>query len=309
MLVGMAVQCVVSTASAPTLLPPSVLMCGGTPAMEVLYAQNAGTEVVGSLQNVLSLLLSLCPQNGDGNTYPCASYDARRLALWTQMGTLLCGFPADAWNGAANLAEAPVDSALEFLLAQCPVAYAGNLSLAAQQVVQQFTSLTAQLRPDVSAVIAANAAEVGLNVSTATPAQLAPLYASLFPGLAPVPGAGREPAVVAAAPPPPGVAAEYVPYVPAAAPDPGNVFPELSNPESTVQYPQALAAAALTSGPGKAMYQKWLAHPHPAARFNPAYCAAAAWDDPVCFPPVVPLIGYTHDQYGRRLLSDRGQPL
>jgi hypothetical protein len=49
--------------------------------------------------------------------------------------------------------------------------------------------------------------------------------------------------------------------------------------------------------------------PSPHARFDPSYCAHAAWDDNDCFPPMVPLIGVTHDQFGNRLLDDRGQPL
>ena len=34
---------------------------------------------------------------------------------------------------------------------------------------------------------------------------------------------------------------------------------------------------------------------------------AQAWNDDGCFPRVTPQVGYTHDKYGNRLLTDRGQ--
>ena len=302
----------VGTLVAQTLLPPSILMSGSMPAMEVLYAQNSGTEVVGSLIEVLGVLqTALCTANGDGNVYACAAFETQRQALWTFFAASVCGMPSDGWSG--TLSGAPVDAAVELLLAQCASAYAGDLSLLAQQVVSKFTSYAAALRTDVSAVVAANAALAGVNLTTATTAETNALYASFYPPLAPIPAAGREPAVLTAQPPPPLVAAEYelyVNYSPAAAPWAASTFPETAFPDATIQSPDALSTAVLSGAPGRTMYMRWLEHPSALARFSSAYCSTAAWNDDICFPPIVaPLIGYTHDAYGNRLLSDRGEPL
>lgn len=99
----------------------------------------------------------------------------------------------------------------------------------------------------------------------------------------------------------------FAPYRPQQAPGP---FPDVaSDPDATAQFPDTLAAALLQSSWGQSIYALYLAHPSPAARFQTAYCASAAWDNDVCFPRVQPAVGYTHDAYGNRLLSDRGQPL
>lgn len=261
--------------NAPTLLSPVYLTSGGTtPALEVLYSQNAGAEAVGGLQNVLYSLLALCPANADGNTYSCAAYEQQRQSLWAEVGSLICGFPGNAWTGPPNLAQASVDAALEYLLAQCTAPFTGSITQLVQTVVANFTSLSAQLRPDVATVVAASAAAVGLNSSNATAAQLAPFYVSLFPALAPLPAAGREPAVVTNLPPPPAVAAQYVAYQPAREQSMSSIFPETQYPDATVQQPAALIAAVLATANGQQLYQKYLNHPNWAVRLpNSTYTA------------------------------------
>jgi hypothetical protein len=123
-------------------------------------------------------------------------------------------------------------------------------------------------------------------------------------------------------------------YFPDLALDPASGVP---NPDATSQYPDKFAAAALRAPGGADLYQRlYLAHPAAEAHFLPKQCATAvrlgaglqarcasaltqpracyapsqAWDDAECFPVVLPAVGgarATHDAYGNRLLSDRGQ--
>jgi hypothetical protein len=165
-----------------------------------------------------------------------------------------------------------------------------------------------------------------------------------------VPVIGRQPAVMPAQQP--SDAYEAVPsnptllargaalppqYVVTQAPGP---FPDIySNPDATSQSPATVAAEALKTAGGAALYaSKYAAHPSPAARFLGRQCdkavrallllhymtAAAscvcfadecvcdvtdaqAWNDDACFPRLTATVGVTHDAYGNRLLSDRGQ--
>ena len=108
------------------------------------------------------------------------------------------------------------------------------------------------------------------------------IYPPIIPTLAPVPTAGRQPAVMTASPPPD--VAEYVPsnpelfrdgvFAPYRAAQLAGPFPDLAaDADATVQFPDKLAAAALSSPAGTALYQRmYLAHPSPAAHFLASYC-------------------------------------
>ena len=49
--------------------------------------------------------------------------------------------------------------------------------------------------------------------------------------------------------------------------------------------------------------------PQPLARWDATYCQTRTLEDELCFPRVDAEIGYTHDERGRRLLTNRGEPL
>jgi|APGre2960657444_1045066.scaffolds.fasta_scaffold01182_6 hypothetical protein len=313
------------TWSAPVLPTPTVLMCGTVPALEVLFQLNPGAEIVGALSELLGFLKeSLCPLSA-GLRYDCAEYEANRLALWQLYGNALCGFPAGAWNGTANVRDATPDQALEFLLSQCLSTFTGDLAAITSAATVAFITVSTQSRQDVAQVIAANALKAGVNVTAEL--DLSTLYPPIVPSLAPVPAAGREPAVLAAAPcveayefvpSNPGLfdAGVFEPYAAqryedadAAVDAAGQgMFPAVSDPDGNVQSTAALAALAQQGAPGRAIYQGlYLANPSPEARYQSDYCASQAWDSDVCFPALTPRVGLTHDAYGNRLLSDRGQ--
>lgn len=313
-------------ATAPVLPVPTVLMCGLVPALEVLFDLNGGAEIVGALTQVLATLQSaLCPTSVDGYLTDCDAFEVQHRALYQSFGAQLCGFPDGAWNSTAlgvNMQAMTPDQALEYLLAQCPSVFTGNLTTIALAAVAQFTSVSTQSRSDVAAVIAANLAAKGINSSQAV--DLSTLYPSVLPPLAPIPASARQPAVLTAGYP--ADPAEFVPsnpglvtfplqgvkaeYQAAALATANPVFPALSHPDETVQYPGALAAVALASDAGTSIYKSlYLAHPSPAARFQTSYCSTRPWNDETCFPVVTPQIGVTHDMYGNRLESDRGQPV
>ena len=303
--------------TAPVLQPATVLMCGTVPALDVLYVQNSGGEIVGVLQALLTRLqAALCPSSF-GYLYACQAYHDVRLQLWQFLGARVCGFPAPAWNGTANVRAMTPAQALEFLLTQCVATYTGDLAGAVRDAAEQFMTLSSSTRADVSAVLAENAAKAGVSTE-ANGTVSAALYPPIVPTLAPVPTNGtREPAVMTAAPP--ATLSEYVPSNPALftagvfAPyrpqQAAGPFPDVaSDPDATAQFPDKLAAALLKSTSGLAIYERlYLAHPSPLAHFQSEYCASAAWDDDACFPRVPPAVGVTHDAYGNRLLTDRGQ--
>ena len=306
--------------TAPVLPPATVLMCGALPALDVLYVHNSGGEIVGVLQALLSRLqAALCPSSF-GYLYACESYHDVRLQLWQFLGARVCGFPPASWNGTANVRAMTPAQALEFLLAQCVATYSGDLAGAVRDAAEQFMTLSSSTRADVSAVLAENAAKAGV-AAEGNGTVSSSLYPPIVPTLAPVPTAWadgtREPAVMTAAPP--ASVSQYVPsnpvlfaagvfapYRPQQAPGP---FPDVaSDPDATAQFPDKLAAALLKSTSGLDIYERlYLAHPSPLARFQTEYCASAAWDNVKCFPRVPPAVGVTHDAYGNRLVTDRGQ--
>ena len=305
--------------TAPVLPPATVVMCGTVPALEVLYVQNSGGEIVGVLQALLSRLqAALCPSSF-GYLYACDAFHDVRLQLWQFLGARVCGFSALDWNVTANVRAMTPAQALEFLLSQCVATYTGDLAGAVRDAAEQFMTLSSSTRADVSAVLAENAAKAGVSIDgngTVSPA----LYPPIVRNLAPVPTDGtREPAVMTNEPP--ANLSEYVPSNPALfaagvfAPyrpqQAAGPFPDLAaDPDATAQFPEKLAAALLKSTSGLALYEQlYLAHPSPLARFQAEYCAGAAWDNDACFPRVPPAVGVTHDAYGNRLLTDRGQPV
>ena len=306
-----------------TLPTASVLMSGTTPALEVLYTNNPGAEIVGALISVLSLLrTALCPSG----VSTCAAFEAQRELLWTQLGSSMCGLPAGGYAGSVLSGyTTPVDAGLEVLLARCTRVYSGNLSSLVLGLVSQFSSFATTLRPDVSAVLLANAELAGITFSDASPAQLLALEGfDGFPNLAPAAGLTREPAIVFADPAAVALdtptqsrlvshANSYA--LPASTPSIAwaSVLPKSgvgADTQATIQSPDAFVQTVQSGAAGTASYQqRYMRSPSPLARYDPTYCATAAWDDDGCFPPVTPLIGLTHDAYGNRLLDDRGQPL
>jgi len=315
--VGQSSYASTSSATAPVLPTPTYTMCGTVPALVVLYDYNSGAEIVGTLIQLLATLQgALCPTSVDGFLADCDAYESNRLQLYQLYGSQLCGFPDGSWNTTGKVQVMTPDQALEFLLGQCTTTYQGNLTTVTLSAVAQFTSVSTSSRSDVAAVIAANVAAHGGNSSNVA-------YPSLIPNLAPLPAAGRQPAVLTAGLP--AAPYEYVPSNPSVA-SPGGahsseylpvglgttnpVFPELGHPDATVQYPSTLSAVALSGTLGSSMYAShYLAHPSLAARFISTYCSTQPWNDDTCFPTVTPQIGVTHDEYGNRLESDRGQAL
>ena len=89
----------------------------------------------------------------------------------------------------------------------------------------------------------------------------------------------------------------------------------------TEQYPLLFNQVLDATETGKALYgEAYRAHPSKFARWNENAFCAGAFDasgnaDPdfanfdACFPRVVPQIGLTHDLFGKRLLTNQGQPL
>ncbi len=166
--------------TAPVLPPPTVLMCGGVPALEVLYVDNAGGEVIGVLQALLDTLqAALCPTSY-GYLYACDEFHTVRRQLWAHLGDSICGFPPEAWdvkcvppsarNGTCgvNAREMTPSQALEYLLSRCVTTYTGNLRSLVAGTTPGFMALSSRSRTDVSAVLAANARKAGLTVASAS---------------------------------------------------------------------------------------------------------------------------------------------
>ena len=159
--------------TAPVLQPATVLMCGTLPALEVLYVQNSGGEIVGVLQALLARLQAALCTSSLGYLYACDEFHDVRLSLWQYLGARICGFPLQSWNGTANVRDMTPAQALEFLLAQCLATYTDDLAGAVRDATEEFMTLSSRSRADVSAVLAANALKAGVSTTGARALRLA----------------------------------------------------------------------------------------------------------------------------------------
>ena len=84
----------------------------------------------------------------------------------------------------------------------------------------------------------------------------------------------------------------------------------LAEEGATEQYPTEFNLKLGKGEPELALYRAaYQSHPSPLARWDATYCQTRTLEDELCFPRVDAEIGYTHDERGRRLLTNRGEPL
>jgi hypothetical protein len=166
--------------TAPVLPAPTVLMCGAVPALEVLFVDNAGGEIVAVLQALLDTLQAALCTTSYGYLYACEEYHTVRRQLWAHLGDSICGFPMEAWNSTCvppsardgtcgvNVRDMTPAQALEFLLSRCVTTYTGDLGSLVSGTTPNFMALSSRSRTDVSAVLAANALKAGLPAASAS---------------------------------------------------------------------------------------------------------------------------------------------
>ena len=78
----------------------------------------------------------------------------------------------------------------------------------------------------------------------------------------------------------------------------------------TEQYPAEFELGLSRGAPGQVLYRAaYQSHPSPLAKWDDGYCELQNANDALCFPRVIPHVGYTHDRDGKRLLTNYGRPL
>ena len=67
----------------------------------------------------------------------------------------------------------------------------------------------------------------------------------------------------------------------------------------TEQYPAQFELGLSRGVPGQVLYRAaYQSHPSPLAKWDDGYCELQNADDALCFPRVIPHVGYTHDRDG-----------
>ena len=290
------------------------------PAVISQFENHQGVMAVGMVEELLVELNAAFCDAGASSTsaraYKCADFEDARRRLWmTFADEYVCGGLDD--NKWSTLRHMPVQEQFEFLLAACDKTWTGDLVSVAREATTLFLAQSTLNRPDIKATVVANDAKAQRNDTLPTD-NLYELHPGFYEALAPASTGAREPAVATWVVEPD--LDGHTPYAEGGEPRQAALDARagilLAKKGATEQYPAQFNAALDATPTGASAYgAAYRNHPSPHARWNEvAFCADAFVSNDAsltetCFPRVVPRVGVTHDASGRRLLTNRGQPL
>jgi hypothetical protein len=291
------------------------------PAVVSQFEDHQGVMAVGMVEELLvELNAAFCDAGASGRAYKCADFEDARRRLWmTFADEYVCGGLDDAkWSTPPRaVMDLPVQEQFEFLLAACDETWTGDLVNVVREATTLFLAQSTLNRPDIKATVVANDAKAQRNDTLPTD-DLYELHPGFYEALAPASTGAREPAVATwfVEPDLDG----HTPYAEGGEPRQAALDARagilLAKKGATEQYPAQFNAALDATPTGASAYgAAYRGHPSPKARWNEdAFCADAISSNDAslvetCFPRVVPRVGVTHDASGRRLLTNRGQPL
>ena len=291
------------------------------PAVISQFENHQGVMAVGMVEELLvELNAAFCDAGASGRAYKCADFEDARRRLWmTFADEYVCGGLDDAkWSTPPRaVMDLPVQEQFEFLLAACDETWTGDLVNVVREATTLFLAQSTLNRPDIKATVVANDAKAQRNDTLPTD-DLYELHPGFYEALAPASTGAREPAVATwfVEPDLDG----HTPYAEGGEPRQAALDARagilLAKKGATEQYPAQFNAALDATPTGASAYgAAYRGHPSPLARWNEvAFCADASSSNDAslvetCFPRVVPRVGVTHDASGRRLLTNRGQPL
>jgi hypothetical protein len=283
------------------------------PAVVSQFEDHQGVMAVGMVEELLvELNAAFCDAGASGRAYKCADFEDARRRLWMT-------FADDAkWSTPPRaVMDLPVQEQFEFLLAACDETWTGDLVNVVREATTLFLAQSTLNRPDIKATVVANDAKAQRNDTLPTD-DLYELHPGFYEALAPASTGAREPAVATwfVEPDLDG----HTPYAEGGEPRQAALDARagilLAKKGATEQYPAQFNAALDATPTGASAYgAAYRGHPSPLARWNEvAFCADVSSSNDAslvetCFPRVVPRVGVTHDASGRRLLTNRGQPL
>ena len=292
------------------------------PAVVSQFEDQQGVMAVGMVEELLvELNAAFCSAaGGSARAYKCADFEDARRRLWmTFADEYVCGGLDDAkWSTPPRaVMDLPVQEQFEFLLAACDETWRGDLVAVVREATTLFLAQSTLNRPDIKATVVSNDAKAQRNDTLPTD-DLYELHPGFYEALAPASTGAREPAVATWLVEPD--LDGHTPYAEGGEPRRAALDARagilLAKKGATEQYPKEFNAALDATPTGASAYGvAYRGHPSPLARWNEvAFCADAFSSNDAslvetCFPRVVPRVGVTHDASGRRLLTNRGQPL
>ena len=292
------------------------------PAVISQFEDHQGVVAVGMVEALLvELNAAFCDNAGAGaRTYKCADFEDARRRLWmTFADEYVCGGLDDAtWSAPPRaVMDLPVQEQFEFILSACDERWRGDLVAVVREATVLFLAQSTLNRPDIKNIVTANDAKAQRNDTLPTD-DLYELHPGFYEALAPASTGAREPAVATWRVEPD--LDGHTPYAEGGEPRQAALDARagilLAKKGATEQYPAQFNAALDATPTGASAYgAAYRGHPSPLARWNEvAFCADVSSSNDAslvetCFPRVVPRVGVTHDASGRRLLTNRGQPL
>jgi hypothetical protein len=290
------------------------------PAVISQFEDHQGVVAVGMVEELLVELNKAFCDQGLTRVYKCADFEDARKRLWmTFADTHVCGgLDDEKWSTPPRaVMDLPVQEQFEYLLSQCSETWTGDLVNVVRDATVLFLAQSTLNRPDIKATVVANDAKAQRNDTLPTD-DLYELHPGFYEALAPASTGKREPAVATWLVEPD--LDGHTPYAEGGEPRQAALDARagilLAKKGATEQYPSLFNADLDATDTGKSAYgAAYRGHPSPKARWNEvAFCADAISSNDAslvesCFPRVVPLLGVTHDASGKRLLTNRGQPL
>ena len=286
-------------------------LAGGVKSVVTQFTGQHGLVAIGMVAELQNELQSaFCDQSGS-RVYKCAEYEESRERLWyTFANDYICGMAPEDWSG-GGVRELPIQEQFEYLLSQCESPWNGDLVAVVREATMVFLAQSTLNRPDIKAVVEENDRKAGRPETLPTD-DLYALHPGYYEDIAPVTTNVREPMVATWR-----VERDldgHTPYAEGGVPRREALDARkgklIATEGPTEQYPAEFELGLSRGAPGQVLYRAaYQSHPSPLAKWDDGYCELQDANDALCFPRVVPHVGYTHDRDGKRLLTNYGRPL
>ena len=287
-------------------------LAGGVKSVVTQFTGQHGLVAIGMVAELQNELQSaFCDQSGS-RVYKCAEYEESRERLWyTFANDYICGMAPEDWSGHSRVRELPIQEQFEYLLSQCESPWAGDLVAVVREATMVFLAQSTLNRPDIKAVVEENDRKAGRPETLPTD-DLYALHPGYYQDIAPVTTNVREPMVATWK-----VEKDldgHTPYAEGGVPRLEALNARkgklIATEGPTEQYPVEFELELSRGSPGQVLYRaSYQSHPSALAKWDDGYCELQDAGDTLCFPRVVPHVGYTHDWNGRRLRTNYGRQL
>ena len=295
------------------------------PAVITQFQEQQGVVAVGMVEELLLELNKAFCDQGLTRTYKCVEFEDARERLWmTFANDYVCGgLDAPKWRQPPRAVQPlPVQAQFAYLLAACETQWEGDLVAVVREATVLFLAQSTLNRVDIKATVVKNDRKAQRDDTLPTD-DLYELHPGFYEDLTPASTGVREPAVATWKVEPD--LDGHTPYAEGGMPRVAALNARngilIAKSGATEQYPDLFNRDLDASATGKSLYgTAYRGHPSKLAKWNEAAFCQGAFDESgnvnsgfenfdACYPRLVPQIGVTHDAYGKRLLTNRGQSL